>query len=424
MSIGCSVSMKSILFISFFFIWGKIESQVFGYYEIAKWYQFKKAAVSYTMDDNCENQLKVAIPLFNEFGFKTTLFVITNWKIDWNELLLQSKNGHEIASHTVSHSPLDLLSKIEQSAELVRSQGTIDVRIKETKCLTIAYPYCNIGDKNLVSKLYIAGRICGGNVELSTPKDFFNIRSVICGNNGTVRTAQAFNDTVISSKLANKWCVFLLHDIDNESGPSTTSSSYLRLHLEYMDKHRSDFWVGTFKDVVKYIKERDAAIVHERVITENCLQVFVTDNLDNNIYDHPISIKRLLPTEWDSAQVYQNDELIPSKILSENKSKWITFDVVPDRNKIFIVNDTHNLISEIDSSSSLSVEISPNPFFEHLTIIVRGTFSYIIYTPNGKIAEKGSGHSILKVGSELIPGSYILAINSPLGNITSQILKE
>jgi hypothetical protein len=420
------VPMKSIkiLFISISFIWVKTESQIIDYYEIAKWHQFKKAAVSYTMDDNCENQLKVAIPLFNEFGFKTTLFVITNRKIDWNELLVQSKNGHEIASHTVSHTPLNLLTTIEQSSELKRSQGTIDVHIKDTKCLSIAYPYCNIGDKNLVSKLYIAGRMCGGSTEQSSPKDFFNISSVVCGNNGTVRTVQAFNDTAFSSKLANKWCIFLLHDIDNDNGPSSTSSINLRLHLEYMNEHRNDYWVGTFKDVVKYIKERDAAILYERVITENCLQVSVTDDLDNNIYDHPISIKRLLPPKWDSAQVYQNNELIPSRILSENQSKWIIFDVVPDRHKIFIVNGTCNLSTEIDSSKSLSVEISPNPFFEYLTLIVRGSFSYFIYTPNGKIAEKGSGHSILKVGRELCPGSYRLAIHSPLGNITSQILKE
>lgn len=66
----------------------------------------RTAAVSYTFDDNCPNQLPVAIPLFNEFSFKTTMFVPSDWIKDWSALQTVADQGHEIASHTVTHNNL------------------------------------------------------------------------------------------------------------------------------------------------------------------------------------------------------------------------------------------------------------------------------------------------------------------------------
>lgn len=48
-------------------------------YEVAVWYGFTEAAICYTFDDGCSNQFKIAIPLFDEYDFKLTLFTVTNW---------------------------------------------------------------------------------------------------------------------------------------------------------------------------------------------------------------------------------------------------------------------------------------------------------------------------------------------------------
>ena len=46
-------------------------------YQVGDWPGFRTAAVTYTFDDGCSNQFAIAIPMFNEFGYKLTLFTIT-----------------------------------------------------------------------------------------------------------------------------------------------------------------------------------------------------------------------------------------------------------------------------------------------------------------------------------------------------------
>jgi len=78
---------------------GKAQSLPTGY-EIATWYGFSKAAVSYTFDDNTPKQFTVALPLFEQFGYRTTLYPVTNWVTDWEQLKKASAMGHEIGCHS------------------------------------------------------------------------------------------------------------------------------------------------------------------------------------------------------------------------------------------------------------------------------------------------------------------------------------
>ncbi len=70
---------------------GKCASQtVPAGYQIAAWQGFRSAAISYTFDDNCPNQLAIAVPMFEKFGFKVTLFTVTSpkwaWPANWSGL--------------------------------------------------------------------------------------------------------------------------------------------------------------------------------------------------------------------------------------------------------------------------------------------------------------------------------------------------
>ena len=60
-------------------------------YQVGTWQGFRTAAVSYTFDDNLPNQLAIAVPMFDQFGFKVTLFTVTGpssvwaWPANWSE---------------------------------------------------------------------------------------------------------------------------------------------------------------------------------------------------------------------------------------------------------------------------------------------------------------------------------------------------
>src|SRR6187431_250723 len=271
-----------------------VKGQVPAAYQVGTWQNFKTAAVSYTFDDNCSNQISVAIPLLNNYGFKSTIFSVTqSMNPNWNNMRTAANAGHEIASHTVTHTNLPDQNVASQDTELKNSQATINAQITNQKCYTVAYPNCNIGDLTTIQKYYIAGRTCSGQIINKSPTDFYTLSSIICGNTG-VNTAADMNTRVGNARTSGGWCVFLIHGIDNDQGYSPLASSVLGSHLSYVNTNTADYWVGTFGNVVKYIKERDGMSISETTVNADSLRMTPTDNLDNTIYDVAVTIRRQL----------------------------------------------------------------------------------------------------------------------------------
>ena len=305
-------------------------------YEVATWHGFSQAAISYTFDDNCPNQLPVAIPLFNEFGFRTTMFVPSDWIKDWSALQTAADQGHEIASHTVTHTNLGTLTAAQQLIEFKNSQESINAHIKGHSCVTIAYPYCVPGNDSLCASFYIAARHCQGYIEPKTPADFMKISSLTTGSVSSIQTVGDFNNRVHKADSLKGWCVFLIHGIDNDGGYSPTQSAVLRAHLAYVKQQTNSYWVAPFGDVVRYIKERNAALIHELSNKPTAITLQVTDTLDNAVYNYPLTIKRALPKHWTSAAVTQNGKKVEAKISKKGTLKYITFDVVPDGGEVIL----------------------------------------------------------------------------------------
>jgi len=304
-------------------------SQVDPAYKIADWYGFKSAAVSYTFDDLTSNQLPVAMPIFDQYGYKMTFNVVINWSGNsWGALKTASQNGHEIASHTVSHSSLDGLSDNDQATEMGSSKSTIESKTG-SKCVTIAYPNCNEPKISIADDYYIAGRTCSGQIVSKSPNDFFRISSIICGDQSSNTTAQSLNSKAGSAANSNGWCVFLFHGIDGDGGYSSFSSSELSSHLGFMNQNASTYWIGTFAEVAKYIKERDNASISETEVSADSITVNITAGLATDIYNQPLSIRRQLPSAWEGANVYSGQTKTASEIVNENGTDYIQFEAVP-----------------------------------------------------------------------------------------------
>ena len=310
-------------------------------YEVGNWRGFRTAAVTYTFDDNTSKQLPVAIPIFNEFGFKATLYPVINWGPNWTGLQNAAAVGHEVGSHTVSHPNLGSLPIADQNTQLLNSKNTINSYIPGQQCLTLAYPYCVPSDLTLTSTYYIAARHCQGAIELNTPSNFYQISSIICGSAGSVNSTSAFITKFTSAASSNGWCVFLLHGIDSDGGYSPLSSTILRESLQYLDDRRGTFWEETFLNVVRYIRERNAVSVTETSNTGDTITLQVTDTLDNTIYNYPVTIRRPLPANWPSAVVTQNGEAVDTYVLMVNSVRYVMFDVVPDGGDVVLTKDLY-----------------------------------------------------------------------------------
>jgi oligosaccharide reducing-end xylanase len=296
-------------------------------YQVGNWPGFRTAAISYTFDDGCSNQFAIAIPMFNEFDYKLTLFTITGASPNWTNLRNAAAAGHEVASHTVTHPTLTPSNEV---AELSNSKSAIEANVPSQKCVTIAYPMCVPSTQSVTATYYIAGRICSGSIEVNTPLNFYQISSIGCGSAGSIKTAADFNTKFANTASSKGWCVFLIHGIDSDGGYSPLSSTVLRSSLQYLDARRSTFWVSTFGNVVRYIRERNDVSVAETSNTGDSITLQVTDTLDNTIYNYPVTIRRPFPEGWQMARVSQNGHEVKASILRGTSVNYLMFDAVPD----------------------------------------------------------------------------------------------
>ena len=299
-------------------------------YEIGTWEGFRPAAISYTFDDDLPNQYAKAVPMFNAKGFKLTLFTVTSWLSGWSNVQTAAAYGHEIASHTVTHPVLSGLSLALQTNELANSQAAINANVTTQSCVTIAYPNCVEGSEAITGTYYIAARGCSGALVPSTPANFLNISSFVCGSAGSIQTPAQFNSQANAAATANSWCVYLIHAIDNDNGYSPLSSATLQASVDYMNTNRSKFWVETFGNVVRYIRERNASSVAETTNSGKSITLQVTNSLNNSIYNFPITLRRLLPTNWPAAAISQNNRPVSAQLVTVNSTNYVMFDVVPN----------------------------------------------------------------------------------------------
>jgi oligosaccharide reducing-end xylanase len=299
-------------------------------YEIGTWEGFRPAAISFTFDDDLPNQYAKAVPMFNACGFKLTLFTVTSWLSGWSNVQMAASYGHEVASHTVTHPTLSGLSLAQQTNELANSQAALNANVTNQSCLTLAYPNCVEASEAVTGSYYIAARGCSGQLVPSTPSDFLNISSFVCGPQGPIQTPAQFNAEANAAAAANSWCVYLIHAIDNDNGYSPLSSATLQASVNFFNTNRNKFWVETFGHVVRYIRERDASSVAESANTGGRITLQVTNSLNAAIYNFPITLRRPLPAAWLAAAVSQNGMPISAQLVSINSTHYVMFDIVPN----------------------------------------------------------------------------------------------
>ncbi len=301
-------------------------------YEVGTWSGFRTAAVSYVSDNGyLSNLYSIVIPMFNGYGYKLTMFEIPDWNPPWSSVQAAVAQGHEAASLLMDHSDMFTIDEAEAIYQLSQSQIVINSYIQpEGQCLTVGYPQCHVAYQNIVAQYYIAARTCGNSINPSTPTNFYTIDSLVVGSAGSLNTTASIIAKDNQAASSGGWVVYLVHGINGDGGYSPISSTVLNETLQYLDAHRNVFWVNTFLNVVKYIKERNDASVSEISNTGDSITLQVTDTLDDTIYDYPITIRRPLPAGWGSANVSQDGNSVPTSIVVVNSVTYVMFDVVPD----------------------------------------------------------------------------------------------
>ena len=266
--------------------------------EIGTWAGFRKAATSFTFDDNAPNHVTHAAPAFDEYGYKATFNLVVNWNPDWSGFQKMADNGHEIASHSNTHGQ-------NMSGEEASSKKSIESKITQKYgTITVAYPNCNVPSVSALQQNYIAGRICGNGQEVmgkDGPSDWFRVPAHMTGTTGSFNNTNAFTGAMQQAIQKGGWVMFLTHGFsgagnNGNANYSPTDLNAIKGALKWANQNDKDIWVTTFRSATMYIKERKASKIEAQDGgAEGTMTFELKHNIADNIskYDYPLSIRFL-----------------------------------------------------------------------------------------------------------------------------------
>jgi len=162
-----------------------------------------------TFDDGYRSMLTTALPLLQELGLPSVLFVPTDYVgksnsfdsglepdemlCDWDELRELHQAGVAIQSHAASHRRFSKVDLVQQRTELLRSKAAIEAEVG-AQVSTIAFPYGDDGaDPQLLRPElqeagYEAGFLYGGGPVAIPIESSYRLTRLAMGPETSVRT--------------------------------------------------------------------------------------------------------------------------------------------------------------------------------------------------------------------------------------------
>jgi len=239
-----------------------------------QWPDSHQGAISLTFDDGLTSQLRVAVPLLNEYGLHGTFYVPPggdDWKdrlAPWHEA---AKSGHEIGNHSLSHicscnfsgdpvsRGLENVSLEEIESDILQAQRRLQILIPEQKNWTFCYPcyqdFVGRGEKRqsyvpVIARHFMAARGIGETIMANSPLacDLHYLWSW-----PVERMSGAGMIGLVERAIAQgRWGILTFHAI-NEGSHLPMSDFDLKELLNHLKCNRDRIWTVPVVKAAEYI---------------------------------------------------------------------------------------------------------------------------------------------------------------------------
>lgn len=249
---------------------------------VAKYRHDKVCAISYTFDDGLAEHYTLAAPQLVQRGFRGTFFINGSkvnkderhikdtTRVTWPQLKEMAEKGHEISNHGWAHRnfakfPFEVLKE-----DILKNDSAIYAHVGVMP-RTYAYPN---NTKQGEAMAFVARNRVGTRLKQ---------RSV--GSKRTARDLEKWMETLIKT---GDWGVGMTHGL-TYGYDAFGNPQRLWEHWEQVKANEDKIWVGTFHEVVSYLKEREAIRL---TVTEkkNKLHVVPELPLDKELFTEPLTM--------------------------------------------------------------------------------------------------------------------------------------
>lgn len=337
------------------------------FYEIAPFYNFKRGALSITFDDGVPSQFDNAVPLLNQMNIPATFYIITRdlknnqFRNKVNEAFL---THHEIGSHTVNHPSFKNLDSVKIDFELRKSLKDINSVLGLYNSLTFAFPGGYFSDSiiQITKKYYLAARVGWGGYNSMDSLKRFELRTMSYSGPSSIGKLNNCADFASARKL---WLIETFHGIDS-IGYIPIKPQDFRNHLDYLKTLEGSLWFATVSSVIKYHDESKNASIMCEECNDTAYKVRINQDLNDSIYDQPLSFRVKIPNHWDSVQI-SGGELITTEF--SNGSQYVLFNAQPN-NRLVIIRPKITYLADKNPLVFVN-SVSPNPFYNLIDINFR-----------------------------------------------------
>ena len=268
----------------------------------------------------------------------------------WEDYKDYATEGHEIASHTVTHPKLAVLDSVNLMYELNQSKADILNNLGVQYTFSAECPYGTENERvmhfahqvypalrNRMPARYLAEINRSGK---KLPFEFSNeyiqwqrgpVRSV------TMTTMKSWVDTCLAHD--NIWLVLVFHGIDGIGWEPRTGAE-LNEYFAYMHQLESDLWIAPFGEITKYIRERKSTEIQSRH-TGDTVSIDFTTTLSRADYNIPLTMKTYIEKSWKKAylsRLNRASERESLNISKDSQGHYVMYSVFPSDQGVRIFN--------------------------------------------------------------------------------------
>lgn len=411
-------------------------------YRIANWYQDKASATVLTYDDWSPGHPAFGVPYLIDRNLVGTFYVLSSsaWReSDYPQMIDAADRGIEIGNHTLTHPNLPLVDPQDIDEEIDDVQIFFENQIPNQRCITFAYPFGSLN--NFVRTTVMENHISARGVQFppdgvwsydfdETQYDYYDLNTYAVNSNRDIDDITG----VIQDGISDGGLVTLMfHSI---YGPGVSDSwwdeipeSFYAEILDSLSNYRDQTWITTVREATRYHRQAKGANITEISRTSTNISVSLTDDLDDQIFNHPLTIFYEIDPREIILGVTQNGEVVTFNI--ENGT--LAFEAIPDAGTIDIEVQDPLSLNELEKKIT-NFNLYPNPtdgsFKAFINLKESMTGSLIMKDLNGNTVKTIADNTQFYNNefqidlSDQANGIYTLFFTTEVGSSVQKIVKH
>jgi peptidoglycan/xylan/chitin deacetylase (PgdA/CDA1 family) len=270
-----------------------------------------------------------------------------NYKVTWEELRVIANQGHEFANHTISHPYLQVLDEANILYEIEKCREDIVSHLGAKHGLSIECPY-GIEDERVLQYVYpnfpfVRNRITDQFIKEILRGDpaepVSSDREYVQWQRGPLsetpmKVMKQWIDVTITK---NVWLLLVFHGVEDIGWEALPKDSFVE-YFDYIKDNDGNLWNATFQDAYKYVRERMHGQVESKA-TAGTITVTLAHDLNQQVYDLPLTLRTLVPETWKSVQFQQGVTKKNITVQKEGDIAFVQYQAMPNAVNILILKN-------------------------------------------------------------------------------------